>query len=77
MRARPARFARKLYMSVGMPTRHMVGDADDAQNPANHAGKILRLNDDGTAPDLGNRERSNGWRRDQHHRVGPEYPRRQ
>ena len=40
----------KLYMSVGMPTRHMVGDADDAQNPANHAGKILRLNDDGTTP---------------------------
>ena len=40
----------KLYMSVGMPTRHMVGDADDAQNPANHACKILRLNDDGTTP---------------------------
>ena len=40
----------KIYMSVGMPTRHLIGDADDAQNPASHAGKILRLNDDGTAP---------------------------
>ena len=40
----------KIYMSVGMPTRHMIGDADDAQNPGSHAGKILRLNDDGTAP---------------------------
>ena len=40
----------KIYMTVGMPTRHMIGDADDAQNPRNHAGKVLRLNDDGTAP---------------------------
>ena len=37
-------------MSVGMPTRHKIGTADDAQNPANHAGKILRLNDDGSVP---------------------------
>jgi glucose/arabinose dehydrogenase len=45
-------FARdgKIIMAVGMPTRHLVGIADDAQNPRNHAGKILRLNDDGTAP---------------------------
>jgi glucose/arabinose dehydrogenase len=45
-------FARdgKIFLAVGMPTRHPVGTADDAQNPANHAGKILRLNEDGTAP---------------------------
>lgn len=40
----------KIYMTVGMPTRHMIGNADDAQNPDSHAGKVLRLNDDGTAP---------------------------
>ena len=45
-------FARdgKIIMTVGMPTRHLHGTADDAQNPANHSGKVLRLNDDGTAP---------------------------
>ena len=42
--------AGKIIMTVGMPTRHEVGKADDAQNPANHAGKILRFNDDGTVP---------------------------
>jgi glucose/arabinose dehydrogenase len=40
----------KIIMSVGMPTRHIFGTADDAQNPAKHSGKILRLNEDGTAP---------------------------
>ncbi len=40
----------KIIMTVGMPTRHKIGTADDAQNPGNHAGKVLRLNDDGTVP---------------------------
>ena len=40
----------KILLAVGMPTRHMIGTADDAQNPANHAGKVLRLNEDGSAP---------------------------
>ena len=45
-------FARdgKIILAVGMATRHKIGNADDAQNPANHGGKILRLNEDGTAP---------------------------
>ena len=41
----------KLYMVVGVPGRYEVGQADDAQDPANHRGKLLRLNDDGTVPD--------------------------
>lgn len=40
----------KIIMTVGMPTRHGMGNADDAQNPGNLSGKILRLNDDGSAP---------------------------
>ena len=40
----------RIVMTVGMPTRHRIGNADDAQNPANHAGKVLRLNDDGSVP---------------------------
>ena len=40
----------KIILAIGMPIRHQVGTADDAQNPANHAGKVLRLNDDGTVP---------------------------
>ena len=40
----------RIIMTVGMPTRHMIGTADDAQNPRNHAGKVLRLNDDGSVP---------------------------
>ena len=41
----------KLFMVVGVPGRYEVGTADSAQDPANHLGKILRLNDDGTVPD--------------------------
>ena len=41
----------KLFMAVGIPTHHAVGMAESAQDPADHAGKILRLNEDGTAPD--------------------------
>lgn len=47
----------KLYMSVGAPSYDLahegtnrVGSAQDAQDPLSHAGKILRLNDDGTVP---------------------------
>ena len=44
-------------MSIGMPLRdsahggnNLVGTAEQSQDPSSHAGKILRLNDDGTAP---------------------------
>lgn len=47
----------KLYMSIGAPSYELadggtnrVGSAHEAQNPASHAGKILRLNDDGSVP---------------------------
>ena len=40
----------KIILTIGMATRHKIGTADDAQNPANHGGKILRLNEDGTVP---------------------------
>jgi aldose sugar dehydrogenase len=47
----------KIFMSIGMPLRdqahgggNRVGTAEQSQDPASHAGKILRLNDDGTAP---------------------------
>ncbi len=36
----------KLYMTTGASVATMM----DAQNPGNHKGKVLRLNDDGTAP---------------------------
>ena len=41
----------KIYMVIGVPLRHPVGKAESAQDPADHAGKILRLNDDGSVPD--------------------------
>jgi glucose/arabinose dehydrogenase len=47
----------KIFMSIGMPLRdqahgggNRVGTAEQSQDPSSHAGKILRLNDDGTAP---------------------------
>lgn len=47
----------KLYMSIGAPSYKLakggvnrVGSAHEAQDPASHAGKILRLNDDGSVP---------------------------
>jgi len=47
----------KLYMSIGAPSyleeeggTNRVGSAHDAQDPASHAGKVLRLNDDGSVP---------------------------
>ncbi|MGE3508681.1 MAG: PQQ-dependent sugar dehydrogenase [Vicinamibacterales bacterium] len=42
----------KIFMSIGMPIRGRAGTAqpEDSQNPASHAGKVLRLNDDGTVP---------------------------
>lgn len=47
----------KIYMSIGAPSYDLahggtnrVGHVDEAQDPASHAGKILRLNDDGSVP---------------------------
>ena len=47
----------KIFMSIGMPIRdrahgggNRVGTAEQAQDPNSHAGKVLRLNDDGTVP---------------------------
>src|SRR5262245_30758420 len=47
----------KIFMSIGMPLRdkahggaNRVGTAEQAQEPGSDAGKILRLNDDGTIP---------------------------
>ena len=47
----------KIFMSIGMPLRdeahggsNRIGTAEQSQDPGSHAGKILRLNDDGAAP---------------------------
>jgi glucose/arabinose dehydrogenase len=42
----------KIFLSVGVPIRGPSGTAqpDDPQLPGNDAGKVLRLNDDGTIP---------------------------
>ena len=47
------RDGRTLFMAIGVPirlNRPNTAQPEDSQNPANHAGKVLRLNDDGTAP---------------------------
>ncbi|MBM3770013.1 MAG: PQQ-dependent sugar dehydrogenase [Acidimicrobiia bacterium] len=47
------RDGRTLYLAIGVPIRlNRPGTAqpEDSQNPSNHAGKILRLNDDGSVP---------------------------
>ena len=41
----------KVYMAIGVPIRNPVGVAESAQDPSDHGGKVLRLNDDGTVPD--------------------------
>ena len=48
----------KVLMSIGTPSRdkqrggpNRIGTAESAQDPGSHAGKVLRLNDDGTVPD--------------------------
>lgn len=43
----------KIYMAIGVPIpagRPDLATVTDAQDPASHFGKVLRLNDDGTAP---------------------------
>ena len=47
----------KIFLSIGVAGRsadkggaNRVGSAEDAQNPALHGGKVLRLNDDGSVP---------------------------
>jgi glucose/arabinose dehydrogenase len=42
----------KVFLSVGVPIRGRAGTAqpDDSQLPGSDAGKVLRLNDDGTVP---------------------------
>jgi glucose/arabinose dehydrogenase len=42
----------KIFMTIGVPIRGRAGTSqpEDSQNPANHVGKVLRLNDDGSAP---------------------------
>jgi aldose sugar dehydrogenase len=40
----------KIYMAIGMTHPGKFGKPQDAQDPASHGGKVLRLNDDGSAP---------------------------
>lgn len=43
----------KIFLAIGVPIRLQrpnTAQPEDSQNPLNHAGKILRLNDDGSVP---------------------------
>jgi glucose/arabinose dehydrogenase len=40
----------KIYMAIGMTHPGKFGSPQDAQDPASHGGKIVRLSDDGSAP---------------------------
>jgi glucose/arabinose dehydrogenase len=40
----------KIYMSIGMTHPGRFGNPQDAQDPASHGGKVLRLNENGSAP---------------------------
>jgi glucose/arabinose dehydrogenase len=47
------RDGKTLFMAIGVPIRLRrpnTAQPEDSQNPASHAGKVLRLNDDGTVP---------------------------
>jgi glucose/arabinose dehydrogenase len=47
------RNGRTLFMAIGVPirlNRPSTAQPEDSQNPGSHAGKVLRLNDDGTVP---------------------------
>jgi glucose/arabinose dehydrogenase len=47
------RDGRTLFMAIGVPirlNRPNTAQPEDSQNPGSHAGKVLRLNDDGTVP---------------------------
>jgi aldose sugar dehydrogenase len=40
----------KIYMAIGITHPGKFGNPQDAQDPGSHGGKVLRLNDDGSAP---------------------------
>ena len=47
------RDGRTLFMAIGVPirlNRPNTAQPEDSQNPRSHAGKVLRLDDDGTVP---------------------------
>jgi glucose/arabinose dehydrogenase len=47
------RDGRTLFMAIGVPIRSKrpnTAQPEDSQKPGSHAGKVLRLNDDGTVP---------------------------